>query len=338
MTRASGHAATLLAILFAARRVTCAAGFSFPTFIDEREVTSAGVELLFSRNLWRPIAERETQEEANDGALLRLDGLGELPQVDCAWACAADGGDELLGLRQMKKLLESDLKPIYDENLHTLYPDVYGDLRLLRFLRKDKPRNVLSAVERYRSFLRFREESNVDEGIRKRLGIGRNNTNMFKPHGLDQVSTYFPISFDGLTAFGDGTMPTVTLFIGQFDTKSVSSLIQSSDSSVSLQTFLDYWTFVYEAIHLQLYNTTLDAGEMAFLDEICDLEGLSLWQFGPYFVKNILKPWLSLTQSNYPETARKIIVKNAPSIVGFAWNLVTPMLSEGTVNKITFVK
>ncbi|EJK64860.1 hypothetical protein THAOC_14358 [Thalassiosira oceanica] len=328
-------ATTLLAIV-ALRRITPAACFS----IDERDITSAGVEIIFSRNLWRPITgQRQRREDKLHGDLLPLDGLGELPQVDCAWACAADGGDELLGLRQMKKLLESDLKPIYESNLDVDFPDVYSDLRLLRFLRKDKPRNILSSVYRYKSFLQFRKESNVDEGIRKRLEIdSRNDTKMFKPRGLDQVSTYFPIYFDRLNEFGNGTMPTVTLNIGLFDTKRLSSLIQSSDSSVSLQTFLEYWTFVYEAIHLQLYHASLAAGEMAFLDEICDLSGLSLWQFGPYFVKNILKPWLDLTQSNYPETTRKIIVKNAPSIVGFAWNLVTPLLSEGTVNKITFVK
>ena len=318
---------------------------SYPRWkrIDERDITSAGVEILFSRNLWIPTERRRRArlEDSNNENLLRLDGLGEqLPQVDCAWACAADDGDggELLNLRQMKKLLESDLKPVYEDNLHIDFPDVYGDLRLLRFLRKDKPRDILSSVERYRSFLRFRKENNVDEVIRKRLKIGRNDQNMFNPRGLDQVSACFPISFDGLTGLSNGTTPTVTLFIGRFETTSLSSLIQSPDSSVSLQTFLEYWTFVYEAIHLQLYHASLDSGEMAFLDEICDLSGLSLRQFGPYFVKNILKPWLDLTQSNYPETTRKILVKNAPPIVGFAWNLVTPLLSEGTVNKITFVK
>jgi len=38
------------------------------------------------------------------------------------------------------------------------------------------------------------------------------------------------------------------------------------------------------------------------------------------------------------ETTRKIIVLNPPTIVNLAWNLVTPLLSQGTVDKISFVE
>jgi len=65
----------------------------------------------------------------------------------------------------MKHLLRSELKMIADNNLHERYPDVYSDLRLMRFLRKSKERDVVSAAERYRSFLEWREKNEVDRYV-----------------------------------------------------------------------------------------------------------------------------------------------------------------------------
>ena len=77
---------------------------------------------------------------------------------------------------------------------------------------------------------------------------------------------------------------------------------------------------------------------MIFLDEVCDLTSLSIQQFNPYFVTKVMKPWLRMTQAYYPETTRRIYVLNPPGIINLAWKLVTPLLSQGTVDKIRFVK
>lgn len=76
---------------------------------------------------------------------------------------------------------------------------------------------------------------------------------------------------------------------------------------------------------------------MTFLDEVCDLTNLSIKQFSPAFVTKVMKPWLKMTQSHYPETTRRIYVLKPPAIVNFAWRLVTPLLSQGTVDKIQIV-
>ena len=94
--------------------------------------------------------------------------------------------------------------------------------------------------------------------------------------------------------------PSAILYIGSFDTKGISSEIRSSQSDITLQDFLSYWIFIYESIHYQLYQQSLQCGEMIRLDEVCDLEGLTIQQFSPYFVTKVMKPWLTLTQSMYP--------------------------------------
>ena len=43
------------------------------------------------------------------------------------------------------------------------FPDVYGDFRLLRFLRKDKVQDPVTAAVRFRNFLQWREDNHVDE-------------------------------------------------------------------------------------------------------------------------------------------------------------------------------
>ena len=74
---------------------------------------------------------------------------------------------------------------------------------------------------------------------------------------------------------------------------------------------------------------------MTFIEEICDLKGMTMKQFSPAFLSTVLKPWINLTQSNYPETAKRIIFLNPPKILKLVWKLVTPMVSPGTVAKVS---
>ena len=74
---------------------------------------------------------------------------------------------------------------------------------------------------------------------------------------------------------------------------------------------------------------------MVFIDEVCDLSGMAMKQRSPEFSSTVLKPWLDLTQSHYPETAKRIVFLNPPKIVSVIWKIVTPMASPGTVAKVS---
>ena len=311
----------------------------------ESQTTTAGVEQLFSLSLlWssfitRRIQNKKRQVSSTEDTIIISSNQEDLPSIDCKQLC--NSIEEEIQLQQMKALLESDMQSIIERGLHKTSPDVYGDLRLLRFLRKSKERDVVSAADRYRSFLVWREEYNVDK-IRSTISEDISN---FTPLDtkLQRVASYFPMNFDDMigesntTSYDDTAFqPSAILYIGAFDTKGISSEIKSTQSDISLQDFLDYWIYIYESIHYHLYQQSIQCGDMIRLDEVCDLEGLAIQQFSPYFVTKVMKPWLTLTQQYYPETTRRIIVLNSPSIINVAWNLVTPLLSQGTVDKICF--
>jgi len=306
---------------------------------SESHLTAAGAEPLFSLS-WLPFSYETTRKSLSINVVKCVDAQ-DLPSIDCGWACASNA--EKIQLRQMKLSLRSELKMIEDVNLHKKYPDVYSDLRLLRFLRKSKDRDVKSAAESYRSFLQWRKENEVDN-IRKLI---EDCSGAFTPTSarLQTVATHFPTNFDYLVQetdeMNDGDKSVgkpAILNVGGFDTKCITKKILSSNSDIVLEDFLNYWIFLYESIHLRLYQQSIQFGQMAFLDEVCDLSGLSLRQFSPSFVSKVMSPWLKMTQAYYPETTRRIYILHPPAIIKVAWKLVTPLLSQGTIDKIRFVR
>jgi len=279
----------------------------------ESQTTTAGVEQLFSVSLWSSFITRRIQNKrkvspSSTDANIISSNQEDLPSIDCQWAC--NSIEEEIQLQQMKLLLESDMQIIREEGLHTTMPDVYSDLRLLRFLRKSEDRDVVSAADRYKSFIQWRQENNVDK-IHSSVDYYSIDEEMssFSPSDikLQRVASYFPMNFDNIikestTNNNDDTafQPSATLYIGSFDTSGISSEIRSSQSDIALEDFLNYWIYIYESIHYHLYHRSVQCGEMIRLDEVCNLEGLTIQQFSPYFVTKIMKPWLFLTQSMYP--------------------------------------
>mmetsp|Transcript_16220 Transcript_16220/g.34251 ORF Transcript_16220/g.34251 Transcript_16220/m.34251 type:complete len:418 (+) Transcript_16220:139-1392(+) len=314
---------------------------------NESHITAAGAEQLFSISWWSFFSKSSVTTIEKDANAYILADRADLPPIDCEWACHSD--EEIIQLQQMKLLLAADMQPIVNRELDKTYPDVYSDLRILRFLRKDKERNVVSSSERYKSFLKWREENNVDK-IRAAVESEWGGSSFVPPdQNMRRVAEYCPMKFDymfgsapgsgvsGSNKDSDAVQPAI-IYVGSFDTYGISEQIKSPESSMSLDDFINFWIFIYESIHVHLYQQSMSLGKMVFLDVVCDLSGLSLQQFAPYFVTKVMKPWLRMTQSNYPETTRRIYILKPPSIINFAWNLVTPLLSQGTVDKIRFEK
>jgi hypothetical protein len=94
---------------------------------------------------------------------------------------------------------------------------------------------------------------------------------------------------------------------------------------------------MFESLHRQLYLDSYRLEKMIYVDEICDLSGMRMQQFSPAFVTQVLKPWLSVTQTYYPETTKHIFFLNPPRIISLIWKIVAPMSSPGTVAKVRMV-
>jgi hypothetical protein len=251
-----------------------------------------------------------------------------------------DSEEEQQRLATMKFLLENDLRGLKNKTIRlankkvvlvaTAFPDAYGDLRLLRFLRKDKKQDPVSASMRFQSFLHWREENNVDE-IRAQV-----ETQPFHPPS-SLITDYMPCEFD-LTETAlleeSNNLP-VVLNIGEWKTAAITKLVHQKE--ISLDGFIGHWIYMFESLHRQLYMDSYRLEKMMYVDEICDLSGMRMQQFSPAFVTQVLKPWLSVTQTYYPETTKHIFFLNPPSIIPLIWKIVAPMSSPGTVAKVRMV-
>mmetsp|Transcript_19001 Transcript_19001/g.26822 ORF Transcript_19001/g.26822 Transcript_19001/m.26822 type:complete len:405 (+) Transcript_19001:101-1315(+) len=256
--------------------------------------------------------------------------------------------EEEQNLAEMKYFLSHDLDTMKNEsiqfddgiqcNLVDAFPDVYGDFRLLRFLRKDKVQNPLSSSRRYQDFLKWRRTNDIDS-IRKEVQQTplQSMEGDFSPASrvlADLMPCDFRLDYLG---GNDQTVTNVPLLlsVGQWDTGSVAKLISSGE--VTLAQFLEYWTFIYESLHLKLYLEGEGQKKMVFVDVVCDFQNLSIsQQFAPAFVSKVLKPWIKQTQENYPETSKRIIFVNPPRIISTAWAIIAPLMSPGTVEKVRF--
>jgi hypothetical protein len=254
-----------------------------------------------------------------------------------SWAC--ESVEEERRLAAMKMLLERELERLNSKmvtlpqnggrrvvKVVTAFPDVYSDFRLLRFLRKDKIQDPVTAAMRYRQYLQWRERNDID-AIRAMV-----ESHPFEPPpALAVVENYLPCEFRGEPS-RDGIVP-ILLQVGSWDTAGITQLIRNNE--LPLSAFLQYWAYMFDSLHYHLYQESMKENQMVFIDEVCDLSGMTLQQFSPAFVSTVLKPWMDLTQSNYPETARRILFLRPPRILRLVWTLVTPLASPGTVAKIS---
>ena len=256
------------------------------------------------------------------------------------WACTDKNEEQRL--REMKFLLRNEIDELLasfvtvgDKRLALVdaFPDVYSDFRLLRFLRKDSIHNPACAAERYKSFLQWRKDTNADE---KRISIEQNP--FIAPDHLRVVHDFIPCDFDRPEQLDMATISMI-LNVGCWDSAGITKkILGSGGQQLSSEDFLDYWTYMFDSLTLKLHNESMERQTMVFVDQICDLKGMNMRQFSPHFMSSIMKPWLKMTQANYPETAKRIFFLNPPPILSLVWKIVAPLTSPGTVAKVQFIK
>jgi hypothetical protein len=258
------------------------------------------------------------------------------------WACK-DSKEEKR-LIKMKLILKDVIdnlqrKEVQDKtvNLVEVFPDVYSDLRLLRFLRKDKIQDPIAAAKRFRHFVQDREANRHDE---LRLLVEKHPFQ--PPPDLAVVADFLPCDFRPVPASQDSNnmMVPVFLHVGVWNTAAITKSIcvhntKEEKRQLTLSKFLHYWVYMFDSLHLHLYNESLKNKQIICIDEICDLNKMSMGQFSPKFINSVLKPWIRLTQGNYPETAKRIVFRDPPKILSLVWRIVTPMISPGTIAKVS---
>jgi hypothetical protein len=238
----------------------------------------------------------------------------------------------------MKFLLKNEYEKLYNVTVEKengsqvcvvqAFPDVYGDLRLLRYLRKDVVQNPESAAERFRRFIEWRMHNNVDT---VRMHVEKRPFS--PPIQLNILRELSPCEFDVQEGGSEDTVP-ACVYLGRWETGKITRLIQRNKMSVSC--FMLYWTHVYESLNLKLHNEMVKRERMVYIDMVADLKGLSMGHFSPGFFNLVLKPFIKVTQANYPETTKRIIFLSPPKVISIIWNVVAPLISPGTVAKVQF--
>lgn len=266
-------------------------------------------------------------------------GRLELPE----WVGASR--EETEGLAAVKLLVEPALQRIPETNRNR-YPDVYGDLRLLRFLRKDGIQDPSKAAARFREFLQWRVDRNIDQDIRARVEL----------HPFVETDTrvadHLPIDFDLPLMAVDGPDDdrrlvagyprsqdypqdaSIVLHVGEWRTRALARILQRNE--LSMETFLRHWIYQNESLNRKLYLESYERKRFLYVDNICDLTACHIGQLSPGFVSNVLKPWLSTTQRYYPDTTCQVRFVNPPRVIAYGWRVVTPLVDRNTVGKVVF--
>ena len=242
-------------------------------------------------------------------------------------------------LAEMKLLLVDDFDSIQNQTVVvrgstvpvvSAFKDVYGDLRLLRFLRKDKVQNPESGAKRFRKFMRWRQESGADH-IRAKL---EEEHDLSDDYEVIANLTQSDFRLGHIISPDAGSFP-IILHVGDWKTRLIANRMRKGE--LLLNDFLAYWIFVFETLHRDLYIESHRQEKLVYVDEICDLSRISLGQLSPTFVSRVLEPWVSTTQSNYPETTKRIVFFNPPRILWLAWKVVAQFVSPGTLAKVRLV-
>jgi hypothetical protein len=247
--------------------------------------------------------------------------------------------EEVERLAAMKALVEPALQRIPELN-RKQYPDVYSDWRLLRFLRKDDDQDPGRSAARFREFLEWRIDNDIDRSIRAEVEL--------RPFVETDttVADHLPIDFDLPLAEGPDDVlvagyprsedfpddASIVLHVGEWRTRALARLIYRKE--LSMETFLRHWIYQNESLHRKLYLESYNRKRFLYVDNICDLTTCHISQLSPGFVSKVLKPWLTTTQRYYPETTCQIRFVNPPSVITYGWRVVAPLVDRNTVGKV----
>ena len=252
----------------------------------------------------------------------------ELP----SWALASE--NEARHLAAMKIVLKYDLEELSETTITTMdgrilkvvdaFPDVYGDLRMLRFLRKDKIQDPVTAALRYRQFLRWRTENHVDR-IRLQLEerqepLGHDHA-FRPPASVESLHDCLPFRLS--VSHAKDALAPVEIRLGQLDVDKLTQICrQGSGNRLLLQELMSHCIYIFEALSLHLYNESVRTKQMVLADLNCDFTGIRLGYIHPGFLSRVLRPLIHTAKSYYPETAVAIHYSHPSKVFSILWMIM----------------
>lgn len=290
------------------------------------------------------VVELEELEDADDEdaaeiAELLATTLGDSPYVDEAAAATTAELDELetelclarpeelTQLAQMRAALREGEPAVSTSSREVLaQPDVFGDLRLLRFLRAYS-HDIPQATAAYRSMVAWRREAAIDDTVRQHI-LGKELGEAAMPHaekvtelgmvgalnaGFSRKGQHVNIAIDGA---GDPTK----------------LLLGTSEDEIR----------AFFRSFFELRALTCDAESRRRRRVVRSLTIRDLDNVGMHLVKHtkavmILKRILGEALANYPESTSQVFFLNTPVMMSALWSIIKPMLSERSQAKCEFV-
>jgi hypothetical protein len=220
---------------------------------------------------------------------------------------------KLDALKELKQVLKHEL-----ETTPSQYPEVIGDVRLLRFL-KGFQYNVQEVAEVIRTSLQWRVENKVDE-IRNHIVDGNLS--------IEDIPNWAVLSqYWRLQMFRSQDREGNPIVYDPLGSLKVHDLLDQVSKEDILLTF----TYLMEYRMLLLDRMSRQARRLVFVYEIKDIAGL-----GSHVrhAMDVVKAIGHLTASNYVETVRRVSVINTPFVFKALYGLVNPLIPERTVHKI----
>lgn len=214
--------------------------------------------------------------------------------------------------------LKAKLQPVLEAA--PPFPEVVGDVRLLRFLIACKG-DVTQAAQKFEAMLLWRRRLGVDK-IRQQIVAGD-----LKPcdHPLySTVMKYWRVQlFQDTDCEGN---PVIWDTVGSFDGAAL--LTELTEQQV-----VEFHLFLLEWKMLLLERLSRATGRLAQAYEVKDMNGVGLGLLRPCNL-SLFKAIADATTGNYVESTRRVSILNAGWFFGQLWKAVEGWIPERTKQKI----
>ncbi|KAJ0403772.1 hypothetical protein P43SY_006315 [Pythium insidiosum] len=293
------------------------------------------------------------QDGSEDGALSSsTSDFSEIPVVHAStskivvdehaeYRCfieSAQPDQEKDNLRALRMSLEDDLKDLPP------FPDLVGDVRLLRFLRGHK-QNVAVAATKFREMLALRRKHQLDE-IRQDIGQKALTPDEFPgfqkiiPHipflnAYDLLSESITTSIetsDQAEAEANTTTTNTGGHVFYFEMTGYADL-RGLAENVTDEEWLRFMLYDLEYRAMRLDQLSRQAERLVQTVFVRDLSGFSVTRMHPRVLPRILDV-VRLASAAYPETTFETLLLNVPWIFDKLWRTIQPALQETQLSKI----
>jgi len=177
--------------------------------------------------------------------------------------------------------------------------------------------NIEAAAKMYIDSMQWRKENNIDE-------IYKTFTIQYAKE-LSQFMKYWP----GIITHTKDGWPLYIERSGLLDPYSV-----LKNTTADFRFNLNIWRI--ENMEKSRRKMEKKTGTSAGTIIVVDMTGLS-WAHATPSAMEVLKENSHTNKNNYPETLRRSIIIDVPSIFGVIWNMVTPFLDPSTLDKTTIL-